>query len=146
MLHGDQHLATIQGDKVAEVAIEPGLFVCQGTAADECKLPTATGEVTATGLGFALLQMHKGANGSANHYAIGDAVAIVNRSRGFYAIAGENLAKHDPVFVVFGATGRGRVRNDASSGATEAVQLPGVRVAEAASSGEAVLIEPLPFA
>lgn len=129
-IEGGAHLFTIDGRHLASgAAFKAGTFVSKGATDGLCKPPTTSGEVTATGLGFAMFDAAKGANGTANEYAItpeADAVPIVTDGPGIWCIAEETVAFGDPVFVVFNATNRGQVRNDADTG--RAAQLPGCRV------------------
>lgn len=126
--------------KGAEVAIPFGVFVTQGTAASQAKLPTATGHVTGKGgLGFATADLSKEYNASG--YAIDDAVPILRNGR-VWVVCEEAMALGDSVFVRFAAgtgTQLGAVRNDADT--ATAVALQGAVVVTASSGAGICEIE-----
>src|SRR5262245_23905040 len=129
MLEGPLHQHRIDGSRVLSVAAaRAGTFVCAGASAGKCKPPTSAAEVQNTGLGFLVMDMSKGANGTVTEYAVGDATPIAQNSPGMWVIAQEALAFGDPVFVVHAAAGRGFVRNDVDT--ANAAQLFGARVEE----------------
>jgi hypothetical protein len=129
MLEGQLHQFTIDGSRVVETAAaKAGTFVTRGSTAGKCKPPTSAAEVQVSGLGFLAADAAKGANGTANEYAVGDAASIVLQGPGVWCVAQEALAPGEPVFVVHAAAGRGMIRNDVDT--ANAAQLFGATVQE----------------
>ena len=128
-LEGPLHQFLIDGSRVLKsAAAKAGTFVTRGATAGQCKPPTTAGEVNVTGLGFLVADSAKGANGTANEYAVDDAASVVLEGPGVWCVAQEALAAGDPVWVVHGATGRGMIRNDLNT--DQAAQLFGATVQE----------------
>ena len=97
--------------KKAAVAINNGRFVVQGTADDQCKLPTVTGDVTGKPLGLAVYDASLTPAWPASTgepYPIGSGVSILRKGRAWVKVE-EAVAPFDPVFVRF-AAGGGRLR------------------------------------
>lgn len=89
-----------ENNRMAEVAINPGLFVCQGTRDEQCKLPTSSAEV-AKGLGIARSNVSRDPNfptsGGAT-YPIGDTVSAVYRGH-IWVTVEEAVTPFSPVYV-----------------------------------------------
>lgn len=135
--------------KKAAVAIMNGRFVTQGTADDQCKLPTVTGDVTGKPLGLAVYDASLTPAWPASTgepYPIGSGVSILRKGRAWVKVE-EAVAPFDPVFVRFaaggGGTALGAFRKSADT--ATAVQLPGaVYLTTALANGLAVVEFNLP--
>lgn len=109
---------------LADVALDCGRAVVTGGAStitdpDRVKLPTAAGDVTNKFKGVSLYQASKmPISGSANRYAIKDAVPVLRRGR-VYIFPEGDMVDDGPVFVVngSGAGTAGKFRGDANAGA-----------------------------
>lgn len=123
MTYGDPRQTLFESDRIAEVAILMGLFVCLGADKQRgVKLiaSTVTADITANGLGIAAYKANKGTanGGSTAQYEIGETVDIVRK--GFvWVIAEEVMTAGDPVYVRHTASGGntvfGKIRNDADT-------------------------------
>jgi hypothetical protein len=114
--------------KAATVAIPAGRFTSRDGGDDKAKLPTASGDVTATGFGFACWDPGRMPNTSAAEYAAEDTVPVLKL--GYIFAESDDAGGHaygDPVYVRFttdtDGSDLGMVRGDADGG--KAVALPG---------------------
>ena len=129
--------------RVAEVAIQAGLFVCQGTADGQCKLPASSGDC-AKGLGiapaFPANDSRFPSGGTAGvTYQIGDTVeAVIGQA---WVTVEEDVVAQDAVYVRY-ATGtgsqKGAFRKTADSSTAAAVT--GARYLTSASAGGLALV------
>lgn len=130
--------------RVAEVAIQAGLFVCQGTADGQCKLPTSSGEC-AKGLGFAPAfptndsRFPSGGTPGVT-YQIGDTVeAVIGQG---YVTVEEAVTAQDAVYVRYdtgsGGSQKGAFRKSADTSTAAAVT--GARYLTSAGAGELALV------
>lgn len=131
--------------RVAEVAIQAGVFVCQGTGDGQCKLPAASGDV-AKGLGiapaFPTNDSRFPAGGSPGvTYQIGDKVEAVTGQ--VWVIVEEAVAPMDDVFIRYadgsGGTQKGAFRSSADT--STAAALTGARYLTTAAIGGLALVE-----
>ncbi len=130
--------------RVAEVAIQAGLFVVQGTADGQCKLPTSSGDC-AKGLGFAPALAASDdafpAGGTADFvYQIGDTVeAVIGQG---YVVVEEAVSAQDAVYVRYdtgaGGSQKGAFRKSADTSTAAAVT--GARYLTSASAGGLALV------
>jgi hypothetical protein len=107
-----------QENKVAQVDINPGLFVCQGSADGKVKLPTSSAEV-AKGIGIALSAVHRDPNfpSSSASYPTGETVPIGRVGRYIVRVE-EAVSPFDPVYVRYdtgSASQKGAFRASADS-------------------------------
>lgn len=127
----DSQRDSMKISKVALAAIDFGLFVAKraADAAETCRAPGATGDVTTSGLllGVAMKdQTRRTATGGASTsgYAIDDLVTIARKGV-IWVTCEEAMAIGDSVFVRFaagaGGTVLGAVRNDADTATCVAV-------------------------
>lgn len=131
--------------RVAEVAIQAGCFVVQGTADGQGKLPTSSGDV-AKGLGvapyFALNDSRFPSGGSAGvTYQIGDTVeAGIGQ---VWVTVEEAVSPMDAVYVRYdtgaGGSQKGAFRKSADT--STAAALTGARYLTTASAGGLALVE-----
>lgn len=128
-------------------SIAGGLFVCRDTTDDTVKLPSATGMVTGTGVGFMVHDVAK-------QPQAGDAGVLENVSGqmcgimqfGTMFVISEVAVNYgDPVFVRF-ATGTGTQLGAClkTADSASAVALPGARFIQTIAAGGLVEIERLP--
>lgn len=135
--------------RVAEVAIQAGLFVVQGTADGQGKLPTSAADV-AKGLGVAPALAASDdafpAGGTADFvYQIGDTVeAVVGQC---YVVVEEAVNAQDQAYIRHadgngGLVQKGAFRKSADqvSAADTATAAPGVRYLTSASAGGLALV------
>ena len=135
--------------RVAEVAIQAGLFVCQGTADGQGKLPTSAAEV-AKGLGFAPAfptnDSRFPSGGTAGFtYQIGDTVEAVI-GQGWVTVE-EAVTAMDAVYVRWadgngGLVQKGAFRKSADqvAAADTATAVTGARYLTSASAGGLALV------
>lgn len=151
MLNGDLSKVKFDSSRVAEAAILMGLFVCMGTTkADQAKLPTSSGEVQTTGLGFAVYNAAKptAAGGSAAQYEVGEPLDIIQAGE-VWAFGELAMALGDTVYVRITSDGGsntilGKVRNTSdTSGSARAIAIPW-RVKRASTAAGPVLLESVP--
>lgn len=130
--------------RVAEVAIQAGLFVCQGTADGQCKLPTSSGEC-AKGLGIAPAfpandsRFPSGGTPGVT-YQIGDTVeAVIGQA---WVTVEEAVNAQDAVYVRYdtgsGGSQKGAFRKSADTSTAAAVT--GARYLTSASAGGLALV------
>ncbi len=140
--------------RVAEVAVQAGLYVCQGTADGQGKLPTSAAEV-GKGLGIALYfpfnDSRYPAGGTAGvTYQVGDTVEAATGQ--IWVTVEEAVAPMDPVFVRWADGNAGRVQKgafrkdaDTVSAAATATAVTGARyLTTAAANGRALVDLNLP--
>lgn len=149
-VEGGLHDASFHRDivsKLAQADIPFGRFVTRHTAGDDdqVRLPALTGEVTATGVGFAIADTSKESpviGGSGGLHAATEAVPVMKRGR-IVLVPEDAVTAGDGVFVRFtdggGALTIGRVRSDVDGG--EAVALPGATFVEDAGAGELCVVD-----
>jgi len=144
-VHGSDPMTNTCG---AQVAIQAGLFVVQGTAG-KGKLPTTSGEV-AKGLGVAPSRVHDSvfpSGGTAGvTYQIGDTLGAICRGRVWVTVE-EAVDPMDPVYVRYdtgaGGSQKGAFRKSADT--STAALLSGARfLTGAAANGLALLDINLP--
>lgn len=136
--------AILTHTRLAEVAIQAGLFVCQGTADGQCKLPASSGDV-AKGLGLAPSRVSHDAvfpsGGTAGFtYQIGDTVGAVIGT-GWVTVE-EDVSAQDAVYVRY-ATGGGGSQKGAfrkSADTSTAAAVTGARYLTSASAGGLALV------
>ncbi len=125
---------------VASVAIPFGRFVARGASDGIVKLPTATGEVTATGMGVAVRVQDDVANASdVLQYEIGRNVAVMDFGV-FYGLLDEDVATGANVFVRYAAGGAGQGTFGDTTGTSERVALPGAYFLQGGTAGQIVPI------
>jgi len=132
-------------DRYAEVAIQAGVLVCQGTADGQCKLPTSDAEV-AKGLGIAPCRINDSrfpAGGVAGvTYQIGDTVGAISRGKVWVPVE-DAVTAGSPAYARHTANGgntqRGAFRSDTDSGNAAAVT--GCRYLTSASGGGLALVD-----
>jgi hypothetical protein len=133
--------------RLAQADIPFGRFVTRHTAGDDdqVRLPALTGEVTATGVGFAIVDVSIEAatvGGGDGTWEAEDSVPVMRRGR-IVLVPEDDVTAGDPVFVRFTAGGAGetpgRVRSDIDGG--DAVQLPGAFFVEDALAGELCVVD-----
>lgn len=115
-----------ENNRTAEVAINPGLFVCQGTRDEQCKLPTSSGDI-AKGIGIARSNVERDPNfptsGGAT-YPIGDTVSAVYRGHVWVTVE-EAVTPMSAVYVRYasgaGGTQLGAFRTSADTSTAAAV-------------------------
>lgn len=132
-------------DRYAEVAIQAGVLVCQGTADGQCKLPTSSGEV-AKGLGIAPSRINDSrfpSGGSAGvTYQISDTVGAISRGKVWVTVedavtaGSQAYARHT---ANGGNTQRGAFRSDADS--SNAAAVTGCRFLTSTSGGGLALVD-----
>jgi hypothetical protein len=128
-------------------SIAGGLFCCRDTTDDTVKPPTATGMVTATGVGFVIHDVAKepkAADGGVLENVTGQMVGVMEFGT-MYVTSEQAVNYGDPVFVRFAAgTGTilGACRKDADT--ATAVALPGCRFNATIAAPGLVEIERLP--
>jgi hypothetical protein len=114
--------------KINAAAIPAGIFVTRNAADDACKVPTTTGEVTASGMGFTVLNLAREpvADDSTIDNPAGKGVSVLRRGR-IWVLTETAMTYGQSVFVRFTANGGntqlGKVRNDADT--ANAVAAPG---------------------
>lgn len=125
---------------LAEVAIPFGRLVVQGTAQDQCKLPTASTDLSTAGrpLGLSLftsMQPNSIAGGDAQ-YAAKDCVSVLRKGRAWVVVE-EAVLVNDAVFVRYasgsGGTALGSFRKSADTATAGA--LTGAKYVTAAGIG-----------
>lgn len=139
MADGEHHVDSL----LADVAMAPGLAVVTGAAHGECKLPTAASDVSAHFRGVAIYSpMKMPVAGSANTYAIADAVPVVRRGRVWVKPEGD-MVDDGPVYVVngSGAGTAGMFRGDANAGAATVLSRAVCMIGATAASGLFALVE-----
>ena len=135
--------------RVAEVAVQAGLFVCQGTADGQCKLPTSAAEC-AKGLGFAPAfpanDSRFPSGGTAGvTYQVGDTVeAVLGQG---YVLVEEAVSAQDAVYVRWADGNGGHVQKgafrksvDQVAAADTATAVAGARYLTSAGAGELALV------
>jgi len=133
----------------AAVAVQNGLFVCQGSRDETCKLPTSAAEV-AKGLGIARANVVNdptfGAASPGVAYQAGQSVECVFRGQVWVTVE-EAVSPMDAVYVRFadGATytqkGSFRKSADTVSSAATAAAVTGARYLTTASAGALALVD-----
>lgn len=128
-------------------SIAGGLFCCRDTTDDTIKPPTATGMVTATGVGFMVHDVAKepkASDGGTLENVSGQMVGVMQFGT-MYVISEVAVNYGDPVFVRF-AAGTGTVLGAClkSADTATAVALPGARFIQTIAAGGLVEIERLP--
>lgn len=114
--------------KINAAALPAGVFVTRDAADDAVKVPTTTGEVTASGVGFTMLNIAREpvADGSTTDHAAGKGVSVVRQGK-IWVLTETAMTYGQSVFVRFTANGGntqlGKVRNDADT--ANAVAAPG---------------------
>lgn len=128
-------------------SIAGGLFVCRDTTDDTCKLPSATGMVTATGMGFVMHDVAKqpqASDGGVLENVTGQMVGVMQFGT-MYVVSEVAVNYGDPVFVRFAAgTGTQLGACLKSADTATAVALPGARFIQTIAAGGLVEIERLP--
>lgn len=129
----------------AQVAINNGQLVSQGTADDQAKLPTVSGDVTAKALGVAVYDPSKCTTwpaGNTVQYPIGEAVQIMRRGTAYVKVE-EAVVAQDPVYVRYaagaGGTTLGAFRKSADT--ATAAQLPNCMYLTSAAANGMALVE-----
>lgn len=123
----DGQLKNVRTGVAATVAIPMGRFVSRGASDGTVKLPTATGEVTATGMGVAVRVQDDVANGSdVLQYEISRNVSVVDFGV-VYVKVEESVSAGDNAFVRFAAGAGGTLLGSfrRSADTATAVALPG---------------------
>lgn len=121
---------------VAEEAIPFGRFICRGTADGTCKLPTAAGDVTTTGMGVAARVQSNVANGSdVLQYEDERNVSFIDFGV-VYVLLDEAVTAGSPAFVRYAAGGQGRGTFGDTAGTSERASLAGATFLKAGSAGE----------
>lgn len=114
--------------KINAAAIPAGIFVTRDANDDACKVPTTTGEVTASGMGFTVLNLaHEPvSDGSTVDNAAGKGCSVIRKGR-IWVLTETAMTYGQNVFVRFTANGGntqlGKVRNDVDT--ANAVAAPG---------------------
>lgn len=130
--------------KINAAAIPFGIFVTRDAADDAAKVPTTSGEVTASGMGFTALILAREpvSDGSTTDAAIGKGVSVVRRGK-LWVLTETAMTYGQAVFVRFTANGGntqlGKVRNDADT--ANAVAAPGWQCLTTLSAGGLAIIE-----
>lgn len=125
---------------VASVAIPFGRFISRDAADGVAKLPTATGEVTATGYGVAI-RVQDDVAGAADllQYEIGRNVSFIDFGV-VYGLLDEDVASGANVFVRYAAGGAGQGTFGDTAGTSERVALPGAYFLKGGTAGQIVPI------
>lgn len=136
-------------DRIAEVVIQAGLLVCQGTADGQCKLPTSASEV-GKALGVAPARVTSDSrfpstSTAGSTYQIGDNCGAIADGTVWVTVE-EAVAAGDPCYVRFatngGLTTKGAFRNDDSDpgGGATAALLSGARFMTTTSGSGLALV------
>lgn len=130
----------IHVSRAAEVAIPFGRYVVRGASDAVAKLPTATGQVTGSGLGFALRDMAKEPNAALGYNAL---QMVEIGTFGFFWVYCETAAAFGgSVFARFttatDGSDLGQVRNDADT--NKAVAIPNARFEQTISAAGLVIV------
>lgn len=126
----------------AEVAINPGLFVCQGTADNQGKLPTSSAEV-AKGLGVARSNVARDPNfpTSSATYPIGSGVPVVRRGLVWVRVE-EAVTPASTVYVRYDTgTGSQKGAFRASADSSTAAAVTGAKYRTSASADGLALLD-----
>lgn len=132
-----------ENNRMAEVAINPGLFVCQGTRDEQCKLPTSSAEV-AKGIGIARSNVSRDTAfpSSGATYPIGDVVSAVSRGQ-VWVLVEEAVTPMSAVYVRYdtgsGGSQKGAFR--ASADTSTAAAVTGARYLTTAGIGALALVD-----
>jgi len=129
-------------NKLAAVAINPGLFVCQGATDGVCKLPTSSAEV-AKGIGIARSNIARDPNfpSASGTYPIGDTVSVIRKGRVWVTVE-EAVTPFDPVYVRYDTgTGSQKGAFRASADSSTAALVTGAKYRTTAGAGALVLVE-----
>lgn len=125
---------------LAQVALDAGLFLVKGTASNQVKLPTATGEVTNNLKGVAVYQSLRMPTGGANRYAIGDSLPVLRKGRIYVPVISVAVTDDMVPYIVHTGGDAGKIRGDnAASNATAAPS--GVKVIIGAAAGGLAVVE-----
>ncbi len=132
---------------IAEVALDAGLGVIVGAtggATPTVKLPAASGDLAAL-KGITMYLAAREPTGTANRYAIGDAVPCLSQGRIWVQVdaAAGGMVDNGPVYLVFTGAHAGKFRGsdgNTGSGAT-AVLVPNAKCKIGASAGGVALIK-----
>jgi hypothetical protein len=112
---------------LAEVVFDCGLGLVKGTAGGptpQVKLPTQASDVTNLFKGVSLYQAYRQPTNTANRYAVGDAVPVVETGRIWVKIdptVGATMSDEGPVFLVHSGANAGTFRGDAGVGPSATV-------------------------
>jgi len=131
-----------QENKIAQVDINPGLFVCQGSSDGKVKLPTSSAEV-AKGIGIAQSAVHRDPNfpSAGATYPTGETVPII-RNGLVRVLVEEAVTPFDPVYVRYdtgSASQKGAFR--ASADSSTAALVTGAKYRGTAGAGELVIVD-----
>lgn len=134
---GYRHIESDLLETAAGVA--PGLGVCMGTAFGRCKIPAATGDVSAHFRGFACLPgIVEPRAGDANIWRQKDAVAIMRRGQIWVPVA-ITIGDDVPVYIVHSGADAGKIQPAAGAG-PDATLAAGVRCLKGAAGGGIALV------
>lgn len=135
-------------DRLAEVVIQSGVLVCQGTDDKQCKLPT-TGAEVAKALGIAPARVTSdsrfpSSNTANSTYQIGDTVGAIPEGA-VWVIVEEAVTAGNPCYVRFAAnaprTQKGAFRTDVDdSGGATAALLSGAKFLTSTSGAGIALV------
>lgn len=132
----DGQIKNVRSAVAATVAIPMGRFVARGASDGTVKLPTATGEVTATGMGVAIRVQDDAANSSdVLQYEIGRNVSVLDFGV-VWVKTEEAVVAGDNAFVRFASGGGGTLLGSfrKSADTATAVALPGAYFLAAAGA------------
>jgi hypothetical protein len=119
---------------ITAAALPAGVFVCEGTIPQSCKVPTTSTEVLqALGVVVWTASELPPADTAANDYAASTVVPVLDQGE-IYVICEEAMATTDDVYVRFDTgtgTQLGAIRNDADTATAQL--LPNVRVVKAST-------------
>lgn len=130
--------------KINAADLPAGVFVTRDAADDAVKVPTTTGEVTASGVGFTVLNLahEPPTDGSTVDCPAGKGVSVIRRGR-IWVLTETDMTYGQAVFVRFTANGGntqlGKVRKDADT--SNAVAAPGWQCLTTLSGAGLAVIE-----
>ena len=129
----------IDSKVAASAAIPFGIFVTRA-ANGTVRAPALTGEVTASGVGFALRDDTKPFNSAG--YAVGDQIPVLRKGY-IYALCETAWTEEGAVFARFTANGGntvlGKIRNDADT--ANAVAIPNARFVTSGTAAGLAIVE-----
>lgn len=130
--------------KINDAVIPAGVFVSRNAADDACKVPAASGDVTATGIGFTCLILAREpvSDGSTSDFAAGKGCSVVSKGK-LWVLTETAMTYGQDVYVRYTASGGntqlGKVRNDDDT--TKAAIAPGWKCRTTLSAAGLAIIE-----
>jgi hypothetical protein len=130
--------------KINAADLPAGVFVTRDASDEACKVPTTSGEVTASGIGFTVLNLahEPPSDGSTVDIPATKGCGVIRRGR-IWVLTETAMTYGQAVFVRFTANGGntqlGKVRNDADT--ANAVAAPGWQCLTTLAAGGLAIIE-----